>query len=107
MELANRVSTFILVMGLALIGLFVLSIIAEDVQMILLVVGLILVALAGYLNVRFPGPQLPPAERFRLVKKKQPKSSQPQSIEPENQPEGRKNQPGKYGRRGGKKSSSR
>ncbi len=107
MELANRVSTFILVMGLALIGLFVLSIIAEQVQIVLLVVGLLLVALAVFLNVRFPVAEQPRSERFRLMKKKGPKNNEPRSTPQENQPEERKHQPGKSGRRGGKKPSGR
>jgi predicted lipid-binding transport protein (Tim44 family) len=107
MELANRVSTFIIVMGVALIGLFVLSIIAHDAQFILLLIGMILIAVAVFINVRFPMPEKPQAERFRLLKKKSPKSSEPISTPQESHPEERKNKPGKSGRRGGRDSSGR
>ena len=105
MEFANRVSTFIVVMGVALIGLFVLSIIAHDAQFILLLIGLILIAVAVFINYRFPMPEKPQAERFRLIKNKPPKSSVPTSAPQESQPAGRKNKPGKSGRRGGRDSS--
>jgi hypothetical protein len=107
MELANRVSTFIIVMGVALIGLFVLSIIAHDAQFILLLVGLVLLAVAGFISYRFPMPEKPQAERFRLVKKKTPKFSEPTSAPQDSQPAGKKHKPDKSGRRGGRNSSGR
>jgi len=107
LELANRVSTFVIVMGIALIGMFVLSIIAGDVQFILLLVGLVLLAIAGFVNFRFPTPEKQQADRFRLLKKKPPKSSEPISTPQESHPVGRKNKPGKSGRRGGRDSSGR
>jgi len=107
MELVNRVSTFFVVMGVALIGLFVLSIIAGDAAFAFLLVGLVLLVVAGFLNFRFPTPEKQQAERFRLLKKKPPKSSEPISTPQESHPEGRKNKPGKSGRRGGRDSSGR
>lgn len=103
MELANRVSTFILVMGIALIGLFVLSTIAQDTQLILLVVGLLLVGLSLLLDRRYPRPEKPRAERFRLVNKK--KVDAPGSGRTGNQPRSRRRQSGGAGKRNEKKSS--
>ncbi len=89
-----------LVMAFALFGLFVLSIIARDVKLILLVVGLILTAAGGFLHFRFPAPQKQQPERFRLLKKKPPKGGSPNGPgAPVNQPGGHKGRSGKTGGR--------
>jgi hypothetical protein len=107
MEFANRVSTFIVVMGVSLIALFGLSVAAKETKIILLVVGLVLLALAAFLNYRFPTKQEPRAERFRLLKKNTPKVSAPPPAPAGRAVDGRKNQHGNSGKRGNKKQSGR
>jgi hypothetical protein len=76
----NRIGTFFILIGLALIGLFVLSDIAKATTCSLLVFGAISLILGIVLWLRDPVKPGPPATRFRLFKgagKKAPAKNPP------------------------------
>lgn len=102
--MANRVSTFILVVGGFLLGLFVLSIIAGDVQLGLFFGGLLLLAVGGILQIRFPGEKPPESGRFRMMKRKKPAAAAPKPAPAAAQPDEKKQSSGGHGKRQGKKS---
>lgn len=66
--LVNRVGTFFILLGLALIGLFILSDIAKTPTCNYLVFGGLSLALGIFLWFRDPVKPGPPPERFRLLK---------------------------------------
>lgn len=75
--LINRIGTFFILIGLGLIGLFILSDIAESPSCNYLVFGAVLLGLGIFLWFRDPPHPPEPTGRFRLLqrsKKKQDKS---------------------------------
>ncbi len=66
--LTNRVGTFFILLGLGLIGLYILSDIAKVPSCNLLVFGGIALALGVFLWLRDPIKPGPPANRFRLLR---------------------------------------
>jgi hypothetical protein len=67
--LANRVGTFFILLGIALIALFILSDIAQSPICGLLFFGTIFLGLGIVLWTRNPAPPSEPSGRFRLMKK--------------------------------------
>lgn len=68
--MVNRVGTFFILLGLGLIGLFILSDIAKTPTCNLLIFGGASLALGVFLWFRDPVKPGPPAERFRLFRRK-------------------------------------
>lgn len=66
--LINRVGTFFILLGLGMIGLFVLSDVAKAPSCSLLVLGGVCLALGIILWMRDPVKPGPPANRFRLFR---------------------------------------
>ena len=66
--IVHRVGTFFMMVGLLLIGLFILSDIADAPTCNFLVIGVVLFVLGVYLWFRNPLPASPPSERFRIFK---------------------------------------
>jgi predicted membrane channel-forming protein YqfA (hemolysin III family) len=64
----NRIGTFFILLGLGLIGLFILSDIAEAPTCNLLILGAISLILGIVLYLRDPVKPGPPAQRFRLFR---------------------------------------
>jgi hypothetical protein len=64
----NRIGTFFILIGLALIGLFILSDIAEAPTCNLLVFGAISLILGIVLWIRDPVKSGAPSNRFRILK---------------------------------------
>jgi hypothetical protein len=71
--LINRIGTFFILIGLGLIGLFILSDIAESPTCNYLVIGAILLALGIFLWFKDPRPPSEPTGRFRLLQKSKKK----------------------------------
>ena len=70
--MVNRVGTFFILLGLGLIGLFVLSDIAKTPTCNLLIFGGISLAFGIFLWFRDPAKPGPPPERFRILRRKKP-----------------------------------
>ncbi len=78
--MVNRIGTFFILIGLALIGLYVLSGIAKAPTCNLLIFGAISLILGIVLWMRDPIKPGPPSNRFRILKgfeKKAPAKSPP------------------------------
>lgn len=76
MSFVNRIGTFFILLGIGLIGLFILSDIAQAPTCNFLIVGAILLIVGLALWFRNPAPKGPPPERFRILKslnKKRPR----------------------------------
>jgi hypothetical protein len=67
--LVNRVGTFFILLGIALIALFILSDVAQSPTCGLLIFGAIFLALGVMLWFRNPSPPAGPSGRFRLLKR--------------------------------------
>ena len=66
--IVHRVGTFFMLVGLVLIGLFILSDVAGAPTCNFLVIGAVLLVVGAYLWFRNPLPAAPPSERFRIFK---------------------------------------
>jgi hypothetical protein len=71
--LINRIGTFFILIGLGLIGLFILSDIAESPTCNYLVIGAVLLALGIFLWFKDPRPPSEPTGRFSLLRKSKTK----------------------------------
>ena len=71
MTFENRIGVFFTLLGLALIGLFILSDIAKTPSCGFLIIGTVLLALGIFMSLHDPVKPGPPPERFRLLRKKQ------------------------------------
>ena len=68
MPIVNRIGTFLILLGLLLIGLFILSDVADAPACNLLAMGGILVTVGIIMWFRDPVQPGPPPERFRLLR---------------------------------------
>lgn len=68
MSFINRIGTFFILLGIGLIGLFILSDIAQAPTCNFLVLGAVSLIVGIALWFRDPAPQGPPPERFRILK---------------------------------------
>ena len=71
----HRIGTFLMSVGALLIGLFILSDVADAPACGYLWIGLASLALGVFLWFRDPGPPPQPTERFRLLKSMQKKQN--------------------------------
>jgi hypothetical protein len=67
--LINRIGTFFILLGLGLLGLFILSDIADAPSCNFLVFGAILLGIGIFLWLKDPAPPPQPSGRFRLFKR--------------------------------------
>ncbi len=67
--LINRVGTFFIIVGVALIGLFILSDIADMPTCNLLIFGAILLGLGIFMWFKDPAPPPQSTGRFRMLKR--------------------------------------
>lgn len=77
MNLANRIALFLILTGIFLIGLFVLSDIAEMPNFWLFAAGAGVLGLGILLNLLNPKPASPPSGRFRILKPGPPREKKP------------------------------
>lgn len=75
--LVNRIGTFFFIIGLALIGMYILSDVAQTPSCNFLISGSVLMAIGIFLRMRHPAP--PPQEtgRFRILRSAGKKQSKP------------------------------
>lgn len=74
--MVNRVGTFFILLGLGLIGLFVLSDIAHSVVCGYFIFGAILLGIGVFLWIQNPRPPTQPSGRFRILKNRHGKEEQ-------------------------------
>jgi len=69
MSVARRIGRFLVVVGLGLIGFFVLSDIAQQVNFNFLVIGFFVFAFGIFLIITNPPPEATPNPRFKSLNK--------------------------------------
>jgi hypothetical protein len=74
--MVHRIGTFFLTVGALLVGLFILSDVADAPSCGFLWIGLAAILLGGILWFRDPGPPPQPSDRFRVLKSMQKKQDQ-------------------------------
>ncbi len=69
MSVTRRIGRFLIILGLGIIGFFVLSDLGQQANLTLLLVGAIILILGIMILVTNPGPEHPPSPHFRTLKR--------------------------------------
>ncbi len=83
MSITHRIGRFLIIVGLGIIGFFVLSDLAQQANLTLLVVGGILLILGIMILVTNPGPEHPPSPHFRTLRRVMKREEQIEKKEEE------------------------
>ncbi len=69
MSVTRRIGRFFIILGLGIIGFFVLSDLGQQANLTLLLVGAIILILGIMILVTNPGPEHPPSQHFRTLRR--------------------------------------
>ncbi len=69
MSITRRIGRFLIILGLGIIGFFVLTDLGQQANLNLLLVGAIIFILGIMILVTNPGPERPPSPHFRTLRK--------------------------------------
>ncbi len=69
MSVTRRIGRFLIILGLGIIGFFVLSDLGQQANLTLLLVGGIIFFLGIMILVTNPGPEHPPSPHFRTLRR--------------------------------------
>ncbi len=83
MSVTRRIGRFLIIVGLGIIGYFVLSDLAQQANLTLLVVGGIILILGIMILVTNPGPEHPPSPHFRTLRRVMKREEQIEKKEEE------------------------
>ncbi len=84
MSVTRRIARFLILLGLGIIGFFILSDMAQQANLTLLLVGGVIFIIGVLILVTNPGPEHPPSPRFRTLRRSIKKE---EKIEKEEQEE--------------------
>ncbi len=83
MSITHRIGRFLIIVGLGIIGFFVLSDLAQQADLTVLVVGGIILILGIMILVTNPGPEHPPSPHFRTLRRVMKREEQIEKKEEE------------------------
>jgi len=69
MSVTRRIGRFFIVLGIGIIGFFILSDLAQQANLVLLLVGGAIFLFGVMILVTNPGPEPPPSPHFRTLKR--------------------------------------
>ncbi len=85
MSVTRRIARFLIILGLGIIGFFVLSDLGQQANLTLLFIGAIIFFLGIMILVTNPGPEHPPSQHFRTLRRVMKREEQIKKKEEEEQ----------------------